>query len=59
MAIEKDIRELLYDHDLVIVPEWGGLLTHYLPARLDEARNVVHPPGKDLSFNRNLLRNDG
>jgi len=28
MAIEKDIRELLYDHDLVIVPEWGGLLTH-------------------------------
>jgi cell division septation protein DedD len=59
MAIEKDIRELLYDHDLVIVPELGGLLTHYRPARLDEARNVVHPPGKDLSFNRNLLRNDG
>lgn len=59
MAIEKDIRELLYDHDLVIVPEWGGLLAHYRPARLDEARNLVHPPGKDLSFNRNLLRNDG
>ncbi len=59
MAIEKDIRELLYDHDLVIVPEWGGLLVHYRPARLDEARNLVHPPGKDLSFNRNLLRNDG
>jgi cell division septation protein DedD len=59
MAIERDIRDLLYDHDCVIVPEWGGLLTHYRSARLDEARQLVHPPGKDLSFNRNLVRNDG
>lgn len=59
MAIERDIRDLLYDHDCVIVPEWGGLLTHYRSARLDEVRQLVHPPGKDLSFNRNLVRNDG
>jgi len=59
MSIERDLHELLYCHDCVIVPHWGGFLTHYRPARLDEARKLVHPPGKDLSFNRNLTRNDG
>lgn len=59
MSIERDIHDLLYCHDCVIVPQWGGFLTHYRPARLDEARRLVHPPGKDISFNRNLTRNDG
>jgi cell division septation protein DedD len=59
MPIERDIHELLYCHDCVIVPQWGGFLTHYRPARLDEPRGLVHPPGKDTSFNRNLTRNDG
>jgi len=59
MAIERDLHDLLFCHDCVIVPHWGGFLTHYRPARLDEARKVIHPPGKDLSFNRHLVRNDG
>ena len=59
MAIERDLHELLYCHDLVIVPQWGGFLTHYRSARLDEAHRAVHPPGKELSFNPRLTRNDG
>ena len=59
MALERDIHELLYDHDCVIVPGFGGFLTHYRPARLDEQRRMVHPPSKELSFNRNLTRHDG
>lgn len=59
MSLERDIRELLYRHDCVIVPRFGGFLTHYRPARLDEARRMIHPPGKDVSFNRHLVRNDG
>jgi len=59
MGIDRDLHDLLYCHDCVIVPQWGGFLTHYRPARLDEARKVIHPPGKDLSFNRHLVRNDG
>lgn len=59
MAIEKDIHQLLFTHDCVIVPGFGGFLTHYRPARLDEQRQVVHPPAKDLSFNRHLTRTDG
>lgn len=59
MGIERDLHDLLYAHDCVIVPQWGGFLTHYRSARLDEARKLAHPPGKDLSFNRHLVRNDG
>jgi cell division septation protein DedD len=59
MGIDRDLHDLLFCHDCVIVPQWGGFLTHYRPARLDEARKVIHPPGKDLSFNRHLVRNDG
>lgn len=59
MGIERDIHHLLYTHDCVVVPGFGGFLTHYRPARLDEQRKLVHPPAKDLSFNRHLVRQDG
>lgn len=59
MALERDIHQLLYAHDCVIVPGFGGFLAHYRPARLDEQRQVVHPPAKDISFNRHLTRTDG
>ncbi|HQV52586.1 MAG: SPOR domain-containing protein [Flavobacteriales bacterium] len=59
MGIARELHQLLYCHDCVIVPQWGGFLTQYKSARLDEGRKLVHPPGKDLSFNRNLVRNDG
>lgn len=59
MGLERDIHALLYDHDCVIVPRWGGFLAQYRPARLDESRAVIHPPGKAVGFNRHLLRTDG
>lgn len=59
MPIERDLHELLYAHDCVIVPRFGGFLTHYRSARLDEQRRSIHPPSKDVSFNRHLVRTDG
>lgn len=59
MALERDLHQLLFEHDCVIVPGWGGFLAQYRPARLDEARELIHPPGKEVGFNRHLLRNDG
>jgi len=59
MSLERELSELLHLHDCVIVPEWGGFLTHYRPARLDEARHLINPPSKELGFNRHLVRNDG
>ena len=59
MAIDRDIHDLLFVHDCVVVPGFGGFLAHYRPARLDEQRRLVHPPSKELSFNRHLVRQDG
>ncbi|MBK6829485.1 MAG: hypothetical protein IPG92_01495 [Flavobacteriales bacterium] len=32
MGIERDLHDLLFCHDCVIVPQWGGFLTHYRSA---------------------------
>ncbi|PID93611.1 MAG: hypothetical protein CSA95_06785 [Bacteroidetes bacterium] len=53
------IRELLYQHDCVIIPDFGGLLLHYQPATVHPVTHLFSPPSKDLAFNRNLSVNDG
>jgi hypothetical protein len=59
MDIEKYISELLYEHDCVIIPGFGGLVCNYSSARIDSATNRLYPPFKKISFNRNLKDNDG
>ena len=59
MDITAHIRELLFGHDCVIIPEFGGFICNYSPARIDKASNTFYPPVKKVSFNRNLNHNDG
>ena len=59
MRVSGEIKNLLHDYDCVIIPELGGFVTNYRPARYDEARSIFHPPGKDISFNRSLKKSDG
>lgn len=59
MDITAFIRELLFGHDCVIVPGFGGFIGNYTPARIDKATSTFHPPVKQISFNRNLNHNDG
>jgi nucleoid DNA-binding protein len=53
------IRELLFGHDCVIVPGFGGFIGNYTPARIDKNSGTFTPPVKQISFNRNLNHNDG
>ena len=53
------IRELLFGHDCVIVPGFGGFIGNYTPARIDKSTGTFYPPVKQISFNRNLNHNDG
>jgi hypothetical protein len=53
------IRELLFGHDCVIVPGFGGFIGNYTPARIDKTSGTFYPPVKQISFNRNLNHNDG
>jgi nucleoid DNA-binding protein len=59
LDITAFIRELLFGHDCVIIPGFGGFIGNYTPARIDKSDNTFHPPVKQISFNRNLNHNDG
>lgn len=55
----RRIGELLYEHDCVIIPEFGGFVAKVVPSQLDKQSNTILPPSKQLSFNQNLTHNDG
>lgn len=59
MRLEAFICELLYDHDCVVLPDFGGLVANYRAARLNRRTHIVVPPSKHIGFNRNLRANDG
>ena len=59
MDITAFIRELLFSHDCVVIPGFGGFIGNYSPARIDKATSTFYPPVKQISFNRNLNHNDG
>lgn len=56
--IERHIVELLLDNDCVIVPGFGGFMTHNLAASYDKANNVFLPPSRTIGFNPRLTMND-
>ena len=59
MDITLYIRELLFGHDCVIVPDFGGFIGNYNTARIDKSTGEFLPPVKKISFNKNLNSNDG
>jgi nucleoid DNA-binding protein len=59
LDITAFIRELLFGHDCVIVPGFGGFLGNYTSARIDKKNSTFFPPVKQISFNVNLNHNDG
>lgn len=59
LDIKAFIRELLFTHDCVIVPGFGGFIGNFSPARIDNVTGTFYPPVKQISFNRNLNHNDG
>lgn len=59
MKIDHYISELLYEHDCVVVPQFGGFVGNYLPASIVLLQNKLLPPSKTISFNRSLIHNDG
>lgn len=59
MDISTHIGELLYGHDCVIIPGFGGFVCSYQPATIHAEKYLIYPPGKAVSFNRFLQSNDG
>lgn len=59
MNIARHIDELLFEHDCVILPEFGGFVGDYIAAKINQESNVFMPPSKYVLFNRHLTNNDG
>ena len=57
--LEKYIIKLLYDHDCVVIPDFGSFVLRYRSATLDEKYSVFKPPVKELAFNAELKSDDG
>ncbi len=57
--IWNNIKELLYQHDCVIVPNFGGFVCNKEHARIDQVSHVITPESKRVMFNQNLKSNDG
>lgn len=55
----KDIQDLLFTHNCVIIPNFGALLANYEPAELRLQDNIIFPPSKLIAFNSSLNKNDG
>lgn len=59
LKLDQHISDLLFRYDCVIVPDFGGFLANYQPAKINSRTHTFSPPGKKVSFNRNLKSNDG
>lgn len=57
--VDKYIRKLLFEFDCVIIPDFGGLLTHRVGVRYDETTQLFKPADKRLAFNEILKIDDG
>jgi len=59
MKISSYIFELLQSQDCVIVPNFGALVARNISAKISSDGSKIFPPNKELSFNKNLVKNDG
>lgn len=58
IKLDRHIEILLLSHDCVIVPGFGGFMTHYVDAKFDDRDNMFLPPLRTLGFNQQLVLND-
>jgi hypothetical protein len=57
--VEQYISELLFEHDCVIIPAFGGFVARAATAYFAKTGNILLPPSKSIVFNKNLANNDG
>lgn len=58
-SVEEHIKELLFKHDCVIIPNFGGLVSNPVSSKINTVSGTIFPPSKLIVFNKNLSINDG
>lgn len=59
MDISQHISDLLFNHECVIIPGFGGFVSNYQSATIHPVQHNFHPPSKSILFNKELNKNDG
>lgn len=57
--IVEGVKELLHEQEYVVLPGFGGFVTQVHFSRYLVEKNILTPPGKIISFNKQLRQNDG
>lgn len=53
------IKELLYDHNCVIIPNFGAFIANKTNTHVHPITNTFSPPSKKIAFNKSINKNDG
>jgi nucleoid DNA-binding protein len=59
LRIDRYIHQLLFKHNCVIIPSFGGFVGNYKGADIHPTQHIFSAPSKQLVFNKNLIINDG
>ena len=59
MKLEKYVKQLLQENEIVIIPGFGAFISEYLPAVVNDASGEILPPSSKLVFNPKIKNNDG
>ena len=59
LELAPHIERLLYNNDTVVIPGLGAFVSQPAPASVDYAGGSIAPPTKTLTFNENLITDDG
>ena len=52
------IAELLFKHDCVIVPNFGGFVARNYSSNFNKGSNVLYPQSKHILFNKNFTQTE-
>jgi hypothetical protein len=59
MDVSRCLWELLFRHECVVLPGFGGFITHDCEAGFRSDTYTFYPARREVSFNRSLQQNDG
>lgn len=57
--LDAILGTLLLRNNCVIIPDLGGFVANPVAAKIDAVKGIIMPPKKAISFNLNLINNDG
>ena len=58
-TVQNHIKELLFEQDCVVIPDFGGFVTNFDCAKIISNKRFMAPPQKWLAFNVLLKNDDG